>query len=271
MQGSDFSDVVKSPILAQVWRLARLAHQLDARFAETAFPIGLDNIMTQLETRWHTELAPALPQVGLSIAAYEALTPQQQRQLRRTFLRHIFPLLTPLAIDAAHPFPYISHLSLNLAVVLYDSHQHERYARVKLPRFVPRLLPITWNGNPRLDVISPGSSSPGTPHVWIEEVVAANLNQVFPAFPVIVSSPFRVTRMAQKIANNISGPSRRYGPVVRLELTHTCPSSLCTLLMEHLQVTADQVHVSHGPLGLSDVIELIPAVDRRHDARVGLT
>ena len=267
----------RSPIPDRVKWLALLAQQIDAFVAEqgagdgrerenrgpedilasmmlTASPPSLGDILNQLERCWHIELAPALSQIGPPIIAYEALMPRQQLQLRRTFTRHILRLLTPLAIDAAHPFPYISHFSLNLAVVLHDSDNYERYARVKVPRLFPRLLPLTWNGHLNNDAEPHDAATPDTPRVWIEEVVAANLDQLFPALPVVLSAPFRVIRQAQEADSGIGSP--RGGPVVRLELTHACPDVLRTRLTKHLGVASDQVHVSHGPLGLADILEL---------------
>lgn len=145
---------------------------------------------------WHHDLLPKLLKVGVKVLSYPEIRPKQRELLRQYFAREIFPALTPLAFDPGHPFPYISNLSLNLAVVVNDPMHGERFARLKVPNMFPRLLPIpseeTAESFESLGLTQTGSSN----FVWMEEVVAANLDVLFPSMEIVAAYPFRVTRDA---------------------------------------------------------------------------
>jgi polyphosphate kinase len=125
------------------------------------------------------ELVPALDDRGVGFAQWGDLSPEERAYLDDLFVERIFPVLTPLAVDPAHPFPYISNLSLNLAVTVRDSATgEERFARVKVPPLLPRLLEL------------PDSQR----FVLLEQLIAAKLDMLFPGMEVLAHSPFRVTR-----------------------------------------------------------------------------
>ena len=127
------------------------------------------------------DVRPLLHAGGVRITDWDDLKGPQRQQLQQVFEERIFPVLTPLAVDPAHPFPYISDLSLNLAVVVRDPHTGvRRFARVKVPSLLPRLLKL------------PG----GRKFVAIEQVIAANLDRLFPGMVIVEQHPFRVTRDA---------------------------------------------------------------------------
>ena len=127
------------------------------------------------------EIAPALEEAGIAFASWDELDDDERAQLTRVFDDRIFPVLTPLAVDPAHPFPYISNLSLNLAVVVRDPRRgEERFARVKVPPLLPRFVAVP----------------DGERFVPLEQVIAAHLDALFPGMEVLAHHPFRVTRDA---------------------------------------------------------------------------
>src|SRR5205085_10959981 len=147
-------------------------------------------------TCWREDLLPKLRDAGIFVLDWSELKGKQRKLLRRHFEREIFPTLTPLAFDPGHPFPHISNLSINLAVVVRDPVEGERFARLKVPGTFPRLLRIVSEGEAgRRERL--GLQEDGSPFfVWIEEVVAANLDLLFPGLEVAAAYPFRVTRDA---------------------------------------------------------------------------
>jgi polyphosphate kinase len=181
--------------------------------------------------------------------------------LKAYFEHEIFPVLTPLAIDPGHPFPHISNLSLNLAVVVRDAVLGERYARMKVPGVVPRLVTV------------PAEKQGDDVHfVWLEDIVAANLDSLFPGLEVVESYPFRVTRDADMdIAEDEAADllqtieqglrQRQFGAVVRLEVQPAMPPNLRELLISNLLVDNRNVYEFDGPLGLTDIMQLMK-VDR---------
>ena len=128
---------------------------------------------------WAQELKPALDEAGIHILEYQDLSKKEKDNIDSYFEEGIFPVLTPLAVDPGHPFPHISNLSLNLAILIRDKDGQEHFARVKVPASLPRLLPVKRS--------SGGVRKDGTvPHnhyfVWIEQVIAANLESLFPGY-----------------------------------------------------------------------------------------
>ncbi|WP_163551237.1 RNA degradosome polyphosphate kinase [Candidatus Frankia alpina] len=219
--------------------------------------------LTERHSRCFTaEVVPSLAHAGISIRSWSQLSETQQEQLHRYFHQQIFPVLTPLAVDPAHPFPYISGLSLNLAVHVRDpGGQADRFARVKVPQNVPRLVPVEVD--PSVDFPVAGPTPPESAcFVPLEEVIAAHLDQLFPGMEVIDSHRFRVTRNAdleveedeaedllQALERELA--RRRFGPAVRLEVDEDIDSNLLALLVRELEVTEREVHRVAGMLDLS--------------------
>ena len=216
-------------------------------------------MLAQAAAFFQAELMPALAQAGIAVRDYDQLSRAQQKALRSYFLSEIFPVLTPLALGPGHPFPHISNLSLNLAVVVRDPQLGERFARMKVPGVLPRL------------VSCPPAEEPadGDAHcfVWLEQVIAANLDALFPGLQVTESHPFRVTRDAdleirEDEASDLletieeSLQQRQFGDVCRLEVGTQMPERIRTLLTENLLVDPQDVYAIDGPLGLSDVMQL---------------
>src|SRR5947209_5272631 len=146
----------------------------------------LASLVQEVHAYWLKTLLPMLAEQHIHILDYEQLDKEQRAAMLSYFEREIFPVLTPLAVDPGHRFPHISNRSLNLAVVITDPVHDKRFARVKVPPTLPRLVPVPVS-----------SESPHTvAFVWIEQIIAAHLSMLFPGFEVWESYPFRVLRDA---------------------------------------------------------------------------
>lgn len=212
---------------------------------------------------WNQEIWPQLAEAGIQILTYDEFKKKQQRRLRSYFEEEIYPVLTPLAFDPSHPFPHISNLSINLAVVIRDPESGEtHFARLKVPGNFPRLIPLS-------PIEGEDENSPRTirKFVWIEQVVAASLDRLFPGLEVIAAYPFRVTRntdmeiqeeeaddLLLTMEQNIR--QRHFGVPVRLEIEASMPPEIRELLVDNLEVEAQDVYTVNGPLDLSSLWEL---------------
>jgi len=186
-------------------RVASLTAQVDAgilefgpdRMSPTAQLVAIRREVKRLIDAAHDclerQLRPALAEEGLRILHYSELTAKQTATAERYFSEIIFPVLTPLAFDPGRPFPHISNLSLNLAVLIRDAAGQERFARVKVPDSLPALVPLT---RPRKSVRKHGRPRREECYVWIEEIIAANLDALFPGMEVVEAHPFHITRDA---------------------------------------------------------------------------
>ncbi len=221
-------------------------------------------MMIKIHEYLRDELMPALTTAGIYILDYQALTDRQKEVVRKYFDEVVFPVLTPLAFDPGHPFPHISNLSLNLAVLIRDKSGKEHFARIKVPDTLPRLVPIKRS--------SGGARKDGTvPHdhyfVWLEQLIAANLDVLFPGMEVIESHPFRVTRDADMVIQELEAADlletieesvrqRRFGSVVRVTVNRDMPTHVRDILIENLELDRNDIYTLDGPLGLSDLMSL---------------
>ena len=217
----------------------------------------------------HQDLIPALKNNGVYLLDYHELNDRQVAAVKTYFDEVIFPVLTPLAFDPGHPFPHISNLSLNLAVLLKDKQGREHFARVKIPNTIPRFIPIKRS--------SGGHRKDGTiPHnhyfVWLEQVIAVYLGNLFPGMQIIQVHPFRVTRDADLEIQELEAADlletmeqsvrqRRFGSVVRLTINEAMPAFIRNILVENLDVDINDIYVVNSPLGLSGLMSLY-ALDR---------
>lgn len=215
------------------------------------------------------DLLPRLDQHGIHLLEYNRMTPAQTAQARKYFEEVIFPVLTPLAFDPGHPFPHISNLSLNLAVLIEGEDRQQHFARIKVPDTLPRLVPIKRSsGATRRD------GTPPTHHyfIWLEQVIAANLDMLFPGMKILEVHPFRVTRNADMVIQELeamdlletmeqSVRQRRFGDVVRLSINTSMPEYIRDILVENLEMDPSDVYVFDGPLGLSNLMALY-GIDR---------
>jgi polyphosphate kinase len=257
-------------------RLAGLKDQIDAHTTMrspdgrtaaqqlTAVRQRLAPLVQEVRQYWRNVLLPLLEEQHIYILDYEQLDEKQRNAMRTYFEQEIFPVLTPLAVDQGHPFPLISNRSLNLAVVLTDSSFRELFARLKVPASLPRLLRVpTASGG--LDVASEDPQV--VAFVWIEQVIAANLDMLFPGFEVWESYAFRVLRDAdielqvdeasdllESIEQEIQ--DRRFSAVVDLAVNPSMPPRIRSLLLNNLELTPGDLTVIDGPLGMGNVVEL---------------
>ena len=200
---------------------------------------------------------PALAEEGITIVRWDELSDDERERLSGMFTDRLFPVLTPLAVDPAHPFPYISGLSLNLAVVLVNPRTgKEHFARVKVPPVLPRLLRI----EPGADV-SPLADMYDTRFVPLEDVISAHLDHLFPGMDVREHFTFRVTRnedleVEEDDAENLLTAlereltRRRFGPPVRLEVEEAMDDHVLDLLVRELGVASSEVYRLPAPLDL---------------------
>jgi polyphosphate kinase len=208
------------------------------------------------------EIFPALEAEGIHVVGYETLTTEDQAELRSYFMQKVFPILTPLAVDQSHPFPYISSLSLNLGLMVQapegksladPKNRHvPRFVRIKVPFVVPRLVPVTKSG---------------TRFVLLEELIEANSDSLFPGMDIGKCHRFRVTRDADiEIREDEAGDllrllqqelrQRRFGSPVRLEVSAGMPEEMVNYLTESLGLVHEDVYVIDGPLSLQDLKSL---------------
>jgi polyphosphate kinase len=213
-------------------------------------------LMARQASCFHDDVLPTLVKEGIEITRWDDLDDAEHARLRELFGERIFPVLTPLAVDPAHPFPYISGLSLNLAVVVRNPRtQTEHFARVKVPPNFPRFLPVAEQR-----------------FVPLEDVIAAHLAQLFPGMDVLQHHAFRVTRnedveVEEDDAENLLTAMerelmrRRFGPAVRLEVEETVDPHVLDLLQRELGVSSNEVLMLPGPLDLTGLFR-IAEIDR---------
>jgi polyphosphate kinase len=214
------------------------------------------------------ELFPALERHGIRVLAYDQLDVETTRAMRRYFEERVFPVLTPLAIDKGHPFPYISNLSISLAVELEESTPDgpiHYVARVKVPPSLPRFVPVEHA--PR------GQRW----YVMLEDVIAHNLEALFPGLRVTASYLFRVTRDAdldlqEDEADDLLAAieselrRRRFGEPVRLEVEPEMPAHLRGMVLEALELDAGDCYEVDGMMGTADLWTLVGLDDAElHD------
>ncbi|NCS88897.1 MAG: RNA degradosome polyphosphate kinase [Ignavibacteria bacterium CG2_30_36_16] len=214
---------------------------------------------------WIQEIVPALREHNVFVYRYSELTDVDKEKLTDYFKKEIFPVLTPLAFDPGRPFPYISNLSLSLAILIRKPNGENHFARVKVPSILPRLMKID-----HIIDINKKNGNNGkfcAKYIWLGDVIKANLSQLFPGLEVVESHRFRITRdtdielqedeaddLLRVIEENIR--QRRFGRVVRLEVARKMPDFMLDTLMENLLISKEDVHVLDGPLGLSDIMML---------------
>ena len=186
--------------------------------------------------------------------------------------RRSFPTLTPLAFDPGRPFPHISNLSLNLAILIRDLQGVEHFARVKVPDSLPQLVPLqsaAKESKPKSK-----SSKPAKPQyfVWLEQLIVSNLHSLFPGMEVLEAHPFHVTRDADTAIQQLEAgdllesveegvAKRRFADVVRLEINDAMPAEVLDILLKNLEVEPGDVYKVKGPLALSRLKHLL-AIDR---------
>ncbi|MGA8257566.1 MAG: RNA degradosome polyphosphate kinase, partial [Nocardioides sp.] len=224
------SGLMPRGVLEQIWQVTRELSQRQASL-------------------FRDELIPALLEQEIELVRWEDLDRDEQKYCKKLFKDRIFPVLTPLAVDPAHPFPYISGLSLNLAVVIRNPQtEKEHFARVKVPQIFERFVPL-------------GAPGRGARFVPLEDVIGSHLKRLFPGMEVLEAHTFRVTRnedleVEEDDAENLLAAlekellRRRFGPPVRLEVEESISDGVLDLLVSELGITNEEVFRLPGPLDL---------------------
>ncbi|KAB2909300.1 MAG: polyphosphate kinase 1 [Ignavibacteriales bacterium] len=256
-------------------RVSGIKEQIEANISESAID-GLSPMRTlheiekevrplvdNLQQYWADYIVPELAENGISITTISALSEIEKKKLDKYFEEQIFPVLTPLALDPGRPFPYISNLSLSLAVTILDPEGENRFARVKVPGILPRLL--------RIDTIFSREENNGSygdiRFIWLEDLIRSNISRLFPKMTILDTYSFRITRdtdmeiqedeaddLLEQIEENIR--QRMFGNVVRLEVEHEMPQYMLDILVTNLELKPSDVYPITPPLGLSDVMSL---------------
>ena len=249
-------------------RVASLHEQLDAMVgSQQPDGLGVSECLAQIRARaqrqlneastlYREVLLPALAGVGTRVLAYEQLSEQQRAWASEYFRAAVFPVLTPLGVDLAHPFPFVSNLSLSLAVELHDDKSSEpRFARVKVPEILPRFVALG------------AAQGEAQDYVLLEELVSQHVGELFPGLEIRGCHPFRVTRdmdldvlddavddLLAAIDRGVR--QRRFGAAVRLEVSPHLASHIRQLLLDKLEIGEEDLYESHAPLGLSSLFQL---------------
>lgn len=234
----------------QLRAISETAHRLQNEHAHYA----IDTILPELEKE------------HIVLLTWDKLTSAEQERLSRYYRQQVFPVLTPLAVDPAHPFPYISGGSINLAVIVENpASGKSHFARVKIPGNLPRLVPVD-------DMTDEESKDERYGFIAMEKLIAAHLESLFPGMIIKEARSFRVTRnedidVEEDDAENLLNAMekellrRRFGPPIRLEITDTTSPFLSQLLADQLGVSQDEVYRLTSPLDLTVLFEL-GGVDR---------
>ncbi len=226
-------------------------------------------LYSQAHFLYRDSIQPALDAEGVHIHNYERLNDVQRATADLYFQQVVFPVLTPLLLDSGHPFPHISNLSLNLAVILKGTKGGEQFARVKIPETLPRLIPLVntndWEHNE--------SEIPHHYFTWLDQVIAANLDVLFPGVAILESHPFRVVRDADIEIQQLEADDllkamertlqkRKSGSVVKIAIHRSMPKRIRKLLVENLKARASDIYEDRGILGMSSLAEVYQSVDR---------
>jgi polyphosphate kinase len=260
-------------------RVSDLLSQIDAGLSELP-PDGMTpaqqlsairrrvmELLTQRNTIYSELLVPQLAANGVRIMDLQELSVAQRAGLRTYFERQVFPVLTPLAVDPGHPFPHISNLSVNLAVELASEGSETRFARLKIPDVIPRLIHVEWI----LEGSSNGKKTRYT-FVWLDQLVAHNLAALFPGIKVLGWYPFKVVRDADIEYHEEEGVDlrvsverglrqRRFGEAVQLLVEKSMPGRMRALLAEQLNMEPAEIYAVDPPLDLDGLMQLT-SIDR---------
>jgi polyphosphate kinase len=203
-------------------------------------------------------LLPALEEAGIVLMQYSSLSRTERAALESYFEETVFPVLTPLAFDPGRPFPHISNLSLNIAVVVRDAEGAEHFARVKVPETLPKLIPIHTDDN---------AAAKRSSFVWLEQLIMGNLQRLFPGMDIVEAHGFHLTRDAEVVIQEFESDDlletieeaiwqRRFRAVVRLQVNQYIPAHILDILVENLEMDPKDVYRAAGPIDLSRLRQL---------------
>jgi polyphosphate kinase len=264
-------------------RVGYLRHQLD-RGIETPTPDGMTprallaasrDVVLQMQTEqarcYQEEILPALAQQGIRIVSYAELTDDERRTIDRWYAANVFPVLTPLAVDPGHRFPFISNLSESVAVFLSQPGEPERhFARVKVPDVLPRMVPVALppDGPPGAEARpAPLGGTGPAKFIHLDDIIRNNLDDLFPGLQIHDVMMFRVTRNAaieveddehsdllQTVENELR--QRRFARAVRMEVGPNPPPAALELVRKALRLEPADVYERAGPLEYADLFAI---------------
>lgn len=238
-----------------------VAEQLDTIRADAT------QVMERAYRCFREHLLPALEENGIELPQYSSLSRAERSSLETYFQHTVFPVLTPLAFDPGRPFPHISNLSLNIAVVVRDAEGVDHFARVKVPETLPKLLPVP-NAAPD---IADGEQVPPVrarqAFVWLEQIIMANLPKLFPGMEIMEAHGFHLTRDAEVVIKEFESDDlletieeavwqRQFRAVVRLQVNQYIPAHILEILIENLEMDPHDVYRAAGPIDLSRLRQL---------------
>jgi len=242
---------------AQAGLRGRSPDGLDPATAVRAIREQARGLVERQSTVFTKDVAPELEEAGIRFPTWSELDDDDRAELARVFEERVYPVLTPLAVDPAHPFPYISNLSLNLAVVVEDPSSGEtRFARVKVPPALPRFFPLPDHER----------------FVALEQLIAAHLDRLFPGMAIVAHHPFRVTRDADfeladededllEAMESVLHRRRKFGEAVRLEVDTSMTDEVLDVLLRELELPPAAVVTVDAPLDLTGLWDVY-ALDR---------
>ncbi len=250
----------------------RAPHQLLAEIHKVTQKLSAEQVRLLTE-----DLVPALGRAGIKIVPYAVLRKSERHALSEVFEREVFPVLTPQAVDRGRRFPHVSNDSLNL-IVLLQTGGNARFARVKIPALLPRLVPVPESDLARAGTVlaNPGEwrTTKGLRFVWIEELIAAEIDRLFPGSKVVASYPFHLLRdsdvepdedddmqesMLEQMRETLA--QRPFGTVVRLDIDTSMPEGVRQWLLGQVHGSTSDLYVVDGPLCLDNLFELMK-IDR---------
>ncbi len=267
-------------------RVSGILKQVEARFMGTS-PDGMTppdemaairksalSLFADAHQCFIKKIRPKLDKAGIHVMDYGKLSKTQKSKVDDYFKEVVFPILTPLALDPGHPFPHISNLSLNLAIIIRDKKGNEKFARLKVPDTMPRLVPIKRSsGAVRKDGTIPFNHY----FVWLDQLIMANLQALFPGMEIVSAHLFRIVRDADIEIQELEADDlletmqqnirrRKFGSVVHVSIYDTMPAELRNLLIENLEVDHNDLYVLQSPLDLSCLWQLYNNIER-HDLK----
>jgi polyphosphate kinase len=227
----------------------------------------------------HEEIIPKLKKAGIYLMDYSKLSKHQKERLHSYFKKTVFPLLIPLPLSQGHPLPHITNLYLNLAVVLRDHKDNIKLMRLQVPDTLPRLFPVKHSSG------SSGKNGKVARHyyfIWLEQIITAYLEEVFPDMKVVEAHPFRIIRDAafhvdeleadelfgsvEESIQYLNVQRREFGAVMQVATYKDMPDSIRDLLADILRVRADDIYIKGNPLGIRSLWEIYSSV-RRNDLK----
>jgi len=226
-----------------------------------------NNVLPQVDLLlkyWNNSIIPELAKNKVNFVQYDKLNASEKEKLRAYFIKEIYPVLTPLAFDPGRPFPYISNLSLSLAIQVKKPNGQLHFARLKIPSILSRIINLDGILEKKQSV-SPNEFSAQL--IWLDDLIKNNLEPLFPRLEIVSAHKFRITRNADLniqedeaddllslIEENIK--QRKFGSVVRLAVEKDMPDFLINILTENLEISDYETQVVDGPMGLSSVMSL---------------